>query len=45
MTDGLDPFGPARRDTGVFVGKFGAESIPLICDDPERHCAFILTCQ
>ena len=45
MTDDLDPFGPARRNTGVFFGKFGAESIPLICGDPERHCAFILTCQ
>lgn len=30
MTGEIDPFGPVRRDTGVYLGRFGDETIPLI---------------
>jgi cytochrome P450 len=30
MTDQIDPFGPARRESGVYLGQFGDETIPLI---------------
>jgi cytochrome P450 len=30
MTSDVDPFGPVRRESGVYLGQFGDETIPLI---------------